>query len=55
MNTPRFFRKGDIIQTNPKTGFYGIVVTSPDALFEKLGVEKDPEKLRYYILLDELF
>lgn len=28
---------------------------SPDALFEKLGVEKDPEKLRYYILLDELF
>lgn len=28
---------------------------SPDALFEKLGIPKDPEKLRYYILLDELF
>ena len=28
---------------------------SPDALFDKLGIPKDPEKLRYYILLDELF
>jgi kanamycin kinase/aminoglycoside 3'-phosphotransferase-3 len=28
---------------------------SPDALFEKLGIPKDPEKLQYYILLDELF
>jgi len=28
---------------------------SPDMLFEKLGIEPDREKLRYYILLDELF
>ncbi len=28
---------------------------SPDALFEKLGIEKDLEKLQYYIMLDELF
>ena len=27
----------------------------PDILFEKLGMEADREKLRYYILLDELF
>lgn len=27
----------------------------PDMLFEALGVEPNPEKLRYYILLDELF
>lgn len=27
----------------------------PDMLFEKLGIEPDWEKLRYYILLDELF
>ena len=27
----------------------------PDILFEKLGLEPDWEKLRYYILLDELF
>ena len=27
----------------------------PDILFEKLGVEPNREKLRYYILLDELF
>ena len=27
----------------------------PDILFEKLGIEPDREKLRYYILLDELF
>ena len=27
----------------------------PDMLFEKLGIEKDEEKLKYYILLDELF
>lgn len=27
----------------------------PDMLFEKLGIEPDREKLRYYILLDELF
>lgn len=28
---------------------------NPDLLFEKLGIEPDWEKLRYYILLDELF
>lgn len=28
---------------------------SPDILFEKLGIEPNWEKLRYYILLDELF
>lgn len=28
---------------------------NPDILFEKLGIEPDWEKLRYYILLDELF
>lgn len=27
----------------------------PDILFEKLGIEPDREKLRYYVLLDELF
>lgn len=27
----------------------------PDMLFEKLGIEKDERKLKYYILLDELF
>lgn len=28
---------------------------NPDILFEKLGIEPDWEKIRYYILLDELF
>lgn len=28
---------------------------NPDMLFEKLGVEPDWDKLKYYILLDELF
>ena len=28
---------------------------NPDRLFDKLGIEPDREKLRYYILLDELF
>lgn len=39
-------------------GTFGGMVYSdfdPDMLFEKLGVEKNNEKLRYYILLDELF
>ena len=27
----------------------------PEVLFEKLGIEPDMEKIRYYILLDELF
>ena len=27
----------------------------PERLFEKLGIEPDWEKVRYYILLDELF
>lgn len=30
-------------------GFY------PEMLFERLGIEPDMEKIRYYILLDELF
>ena len=35
----------------------GKVYPEPDLslLFEKLGIEPDPEKLRYYTLLDELF
>lgn len=38
-------------------GDYGGKVYNGDAdlLFEKLGIEPDSEKLRYYILLDELF
>ena len=28
---------------------------NPDILFEKLGIEPNPEKLQYYMLLDELF
>ncbi len=28
---------------------------NPDSLFEKLGIEPDWDKIRYYILLDELF
>lgn len=28
---------------------------SPDALFEKLGIEPDWEKIKWYLLLDELF
>ncbi|MCH5211116.1 MAG: aminoglycoside 3'-phosphotransferase [Oscillospiraceae bacterium] len=28
---------------------------NPDMLFEKLGIEPDREKIRYYLLLDELF
>lgn len=31
------------------------VDADPDILFEKLGLEPDWEKLRYYVLLDELF
>ncbi|MBM6667374.1 phosphotransferase [Lacrimispora saccharolytica] len=27
----------------------------PDMLFEKLGIRPDWEKLKYYLLLDELF
>ena len=39
-------------------GTYGGKVYSdfhPEVLFEKLGIEPDWEKIRYYILLDELF
>lgn len=38
-------------------GTYGLNYPDiePDKLFERLGVEPDYEKLRYYILLDELF
>lgn len=28
---------------------------NPDMLFEKLGVQKDSEKLKYFLLMDELF
>ena len=38
-------------------GHYGDAVAGfhPDALFAALGMEKDEEKLRYYLLMDELF
>lgn len=38
-------------------GHYGEAVEGfhPDELFEVLGMEKDEEKLRYYLLMDELF
>lgn len=38
-------------------GHYGDAVPGfhPDELFEALGIEKDKEKLRYYLLMDELF
>ena len=39
-------------------GNYGGPIRSngnPRLLFEKLGIEPDWEKIRYYILLDELF
>lgn len=38
-------------------GHYGEAVPGfhPDELFEALGVEKDENKLRYYLLMDELF
>lgn len=38
-------------------GHYGEAVEGfhPDELFDALGIEKDPEKLKYYLLMDELF
>ena len=37
-------------------GTYGMKTDlDPDLLFAELGIEKNEEKLRYYILLDELF
>ena len=38
-------------------GHYGDAVAGfhPDCLFDALGVEKDDEKLKYYLLMDELF
>ena len=39
-------------------GAYGGKVypdVDPQLLFDALGIQPDPEKLRYYILLDELF
>lgn len=38
-------------------GHYGDAVAGfhPDELFEALGIEKDEELLRYYLLMDELF
>lgn len=34
---------------------YAKELFNPDMLFETLGIEKDEAKLKYYILLDELF
>ena len=38
-------------------GFYGHTLKGfdPDALFDRLGIQPDREKLRYYLLLDEFF
>lgn len=38
-------------------GHYGEAVPGfhPDELFDALGIEKDEERLRYYLLMDELF
>lgn len=38
-------------------GHYGEAVTlfHPDELFDALGMEKDEQKLKYYLLMDELF
>ena len=38
-------------------GHYGEAVPGfcPDVLFEALGIKKDEQKLRYYLLMDELF
>lgn len=38
-------------------GHYGDAVAGfhPDCLFDALGMEKDEEKLKYYLLMDELF
>lgn len=38
-------------------GHYGEAVPGfhPDELFDALGIEKDEEKLKYYLLMDELF
>lgn len=38
-------------------GHYGDAVAGfhPDELFEALGIEKDEKRLRYYLLMDELF
>ncbi len=38
-------------------GHYGAAVPGfhPDELFEALGIEKDATKLKYYLLMDELF
>lgn len=46
-----------ILSANLK-GRYGGVPrpdVDPNRLFEALGIEPNEEKLRYYILLDELF
>lgn len=38
-------------------GHYGAAVPGfhPDELFEALGIERDDEKMKYYLLMDELF
>ena len=38
-------------------GHYGEAVAGfhPDELFDALGMEKDERKLKYYLLMDELF
>lgn len=43
---------------NNYSGYFGGKVYhgfSPDILFEKLGIEVDADKLKYYLLLNELF
>ena len=43
--------------THNADGSYGVVYPNvrPDKLFDALGIKPDWEKIRYYILLDELF
>lgn len=45
------------LRDNYGTRYGGVQYTGfwPELLFEKLGIEPDWEKIRYYILLDELF
>lgn len=55
MNTPRFFRKGDIIQTNPKAGFYGIAVVLDDAEEIELSENKRSKPLCHIAVTPYIF
>ena len=48
---------GGLVLRDNFGGHYGDAVEGfhPDALFDALGMEKDEQKLRYYLLMDELF